>query len=120
MSALKTVRKFACSILVLVALLLTCAVFCPSPLGAEEAADRKVKYRVEPQYPEIARKIGLSGVVKIEVVIAPDGSVKDTKVIGGHPILVNAAVGAVKKWKFESASGQSIKSLEFRFQPDQP
>jgi hypothetical protein len=45
--------------------------------------------------------------------------VKDTKVIGGHPILVNAAVDAVKRWKFESASAESINTLEFKFQPEQ-
>jgi len=79
--------------------------------------DRKVKNKVPPTYPEIARKIGLSGTVKLEVVVAPNGNVKDTKVIGGHPILVSAAVDAVKKWKFETASGESTGTVEFRFDP---
>jgi TonB family protein len=91
---------------------------CVRPANAEEPSDRKVKYRVEPQYPEIARKLGISGLVRIDLVVAANGNVKETKVIGGHPILVNAAVDAVKKWKFESASSESIKAVEFKFQPN--
>jgi protein TonB len=72
---------------------------------------------VAPEYPEIARKMGLTGSVKLELVIAPNGTVKDTKVIGGHPILVNAAVDAVKKWRFESASADTTKTVEFKFEP---
>ena len=83
----------------------------------QEGFDRKVKTKVSPNYPEIARKLGLSGTVKLEVVVMPNGNVKDTKVIGGHPILVSAAVDAVKKWKFETASGESTGTVEFRFDP---
>jgi TonB family protein len=78
--------------------------------------DRKVKVKAEPRYPDIAKKMGLSGSVKLQVVVAPNGSVKETKVIGGHPILVNAALDAVKKWKFESARSESTTELEFKFQ----
>ena len=85
--------------------------------GQDGGFDRKVKTKVPPSYPEIARKMGLSGTVKLEVVVMPNGNVKDTKVIGGHPILVSAAVDAVKKWKFEAASGESTGTVEFRFDP---
>jgi len=43
--------------------------------------------------------------------------VKETKVIGGNPILVNAAVDAVKKWRFETASDDSVGVVEFKFDP---
>jgi protein TonB len=68
-------------------------------------------------YPEIARKLNLSGVVKLEITVAPNGNVKDTKVIGGNPILVNAAVDAVKKWKYEPATEESVGIVEFKFDP---
>jgi TonB family protein len=68
-------------------------------------------------YPELARKMNLSGVVKLEVVVAPSGVVKETKVIGGNPILVNAAMDAVKKWRFEAASEESTGIIEFKFDP---
>jgi TonB family protein len=117
-SSLKRFRTFIHSVLILAVLSGASAIICARPANAEEASERKVKYRVEPQYPDIARKLGLSGVVRIDVVIAANGNVKETKVIGGHPILVNAAVDAVKKWKFESANGESINSLEFKFRPN--
>ena len=84
---------------------------------AQENFERKVKSKVPPAYPEIARKMGLAGTVRLQVVVAPNGAVKETKVIGGHPILVTAAVDAVKKWKFETASGESTGTVEFRFDP---
>lgn len=84
---------------------------------AQEHLDRKVKSRVYPTYPEIARKMSLTGVVKLEVVVGPNGNVKETKVIGGHPILVTAAQDAVKKWRFDSGNGDTTETLEFKFDP---
>lgn len=88
------------------------------PVRAQDSIDRKVKSKIQPTYPEIARKLGLTGTVRLEIVIAPNGSVKETKVIGGHPILVTAAEDAVKKWKFEPASGETTGTLEFKFEPE--
>jgi TonB family protein len=79
--------------------------------------ERKIKSKVAPAYPDLARRMGLTGNVKLQLVVAPNGQVKETKVIGGHPILVNAAVDAVKKWKFETASEESTGTVEFRFEP---
>lgn len=118
MSALKSLKGVISSVLIAATLIAAFGVFCVRAVDAQDSGDRKVKYRVDPQYPEIAKKLGLSGVVRLEVLVAPNGSVKETKVIGGHPILVNAAVDAVKRWKFESASVESTKPLEFRFQPN--
>ena len=69
-------------------------------------------------YPELAKRMSISGVVKVEVVVAPNGSVKSTKVVGGHPLLVNAAVDAVKKWRFETASEETTGVVEFKFDPN--
>lgn len=89
----------------------------PVPYVHAQESDRKVKSKVNPEYPEIARKMGLTGTVKLQLLVAPSGIVKDTKVIGGHPILVNAAVDAVKKWRFESAAEETTKTVEFKFEP---
>jgi TonB family protein len=78
---------------------------------------RKVKTKVSPAYPELARRMSIAGVVKVQVVVAPNGSVKTTKVVGGHPLLVNAAVDAIKKWKFEPAAEESTGVVEFKFDP---
>ena len=84
---------------------------------AEDRPERRVRSRVSPEYPAIARKMGLSGVVRVQVVVSPNGNVKETKVIGGHPILVTAAVDAVKKWKFDPASAETTGILEIKFDP---
>jgi len=89
----------------------------PAGLAQDSGADRKVKSKVEPVYPEIARKMGITGNVRLQLVVSPNGVVKETKVIGGHPILVNAAVDAVKKWRFETASAETTETKEFRFDP---
>ena len=79
---------------------------------------RKVKSKVAPIFPDLARRMRLSGAVKVEIVIAPNGSVKNTKVIGGHPLLVDPAVDAVKKWRFEPASEETTETIEFKFSAD--
>jgi TonB family protein len=80
---------------------------------------RKVKSKVAPVYPELARRMSVVGKVKLEVVITPDGRVKSTRVIGGHPILVQACQDAVKDWKFVAAPEESTQIVEFDFH-DQP
>jgi TonB family protein len=85
--------------------------------AAQEELSRKVKVRVPPVYPEMARRMNITGAVKVSVVVSPAGTVKSTKVIGGHPILVSAAVDAVKKWRFEVASSESTGVVEIKFAP---
>lgn len=85
---------------------------------AQDHVERKIRIRVAPVYPAIARKMKLNGTVRVQVVVSTNGSVKETKVIGGHPILVTAAVDAVKKWKFEPASAESTGILEIKFDPN--
>ena len=84
---------------------------------AQEEIARKVKTKVPPTYPELARRMSISGVVKVQVVVAPNGSVKNAKIVGGHPLLANAAVDAVKRWRFEPASEETTGVVEFKFDP---
>jgi outer membrane biosynthesis protein TonB len=58
---------------------------------------RRAKSKVQPNYPELARKMNIVGTVKVEVVVSPSGTVKDARVIGGHPVLASAALDAAKK-----------------------
>jgi TonB family protein len=78
---------------------------------------RKAKTKVAPVYPDVARRMSVTGTVKLAVVVAPNGTVKSAKVIGGHPVLVNAAVDAMKRWRFETAPTESSGVVEFTFQP---
>lgn len=79
---------------------------------------RKLKSKVSPVYPDIARRMNIGGVVRLLVVVSPNGSVKSTKVLGGHPVLVNAAEDAVKKWKFEPAAEENSGVVEITFKPE--
>jgi TonB family protein len=87
--------------------------------GQEMQGDigRRAKTKVQPVYPELARKMNIAGTVKVEVVVAPNGTIKDAKVVGGHPVLANAALDAVRKWRFEPASVESSGVVDFRFEP---
>jgi len=84
---------------------------------AHEELTRKTKTKVAPVYPDVARRMSITGTVKVLVVVAPNGNLKSTKVVGGHPLLVNAAMDAIKKWKFEPAPEESTGIVEFKFQP---
>jgi len=61
--------------------------------------------------------MSLTGTAKIEVVVSPNGTVKDARVVGGHPVLANAALDAVKKWRFEPAPAESTGVIDFKFEP---
>ena len=83
--------------------------------SSTDEGKRKVKTRVSPSYPELAKRMSVSGKVKIEVIIAPDGHVKSTRAIGGHPLLVQTCTDAVKEWKFFPAPEESTQVVEFDF-----
>ena len=55
--------------------------------------------------------------MKVEIVIGADGKVKETNVIGGHPILVDATLSALKEWKYEPAKAETTATLNFEFRP---
>jgi TonB family protein len=59
------------------------------------------------------------GVVKVEITVAPNGTIKNAKLIGGHPVLANAALDAVRKWRYEAGPEESAGIVEFRFDPHQ-
>jgi TonB family protein len=80
-----------------------------------EEGKRKVKTRVTPIYPELAKRMNVAGKVKIEVIITPEGKVKSTRALGGHPLLVQAALDAIKEWKFASAPEETTQVVEFEF-----
>jgi len=79
------------------------------------ADTRKPVANPEPEYPEIARRMKITGVVKMEIVIAEDGSIKSMKVLGGHPVLVEAVQKALKSWKYAPAGSETTMQLDFKF-----
>ena len=62
--------------------------------------ESKLIRRVEPVYPELAKRARVQGGVVLVVTVDEEGSVAEIKVISGHPLLYEAAVTAVRQWKY--------------------
>ena len=87
---------------------------CPAQ---DSSGTRKLLGHTAPPYPELARHLRITGVVKIDVVVGPDGSVKSADPRGGHPLLVQAATTAVRGWRWEPASRESHELVQVKFFP---
>ena len=98
-------------------LLMACFLLTPTSSAQESASKRRVVTKSTATYPTLARHMGLSGVVRIDAVVAPDGSVKALDVKGGHPVLVQAASNTIRQWKWEPAPHESHELVEIRFSP---
>ena len=90
--------------------------FGPAATAQSPQSVRKILRKLQPEYPEIARKMNLGGTVKVVAVVAADGDVKAVEPKGGSPILLKAAEDAVAKWKFASG-GESREVIEVHFAP---
>lgn len=97
---------------VAIPVLLLGLLFCVARSGAQE--NRKLLKRVEPVYPELARRMNMTGTVRVEIDIAADGSISNIKTLGGNPVLAAAVEDAVKQWKY-AAGPVETKKLEFKF-----
>lgn len=78
-------------------------------------AKRTAKHLVTPTVPDLARKLNLTGTVRVEVTIARDGTVKRSRVVGGHPVLAMAAESAADKSTFEPGPAETTEIIEFKF-----
>jgi TonB family protein len=76
---------------------------------------RSIAFRVAPEYPRLATSLKLAGAVQLQAVVRPDGTVKQVKVIGGHPVLAEAATAAVMKWRFEAGTKETTESVKISF-----
>ena len=85
--------------------------------GEQSTGAREVIRQVIPQYPFMARQMSLSGTVRLEAVVRVDGEVKTILVEGGHPILVQSALHAVRAWKWQKSDHETTELLEFSFKP---
>jgi TonB family protein len=83
----------------------------------QDARERKVITRVEPEYPETLKRLYIGGVVRVEVVIAPTGVVKSTKLLGGSPILGQSTMKAIRQWKYAPAASSETLTVKVEFDP---
>lgn len=61
----------------------------------------RILNRTNPVYPPLARQTRISGTVRLHAIIAKDGTVQQLEVLSGHPLLVQAALDAVRQWRYQ-------------------
>jgi TonB family protein len=79
---------------------------------------RKLIARVEPVYPVVLRSNHIGGTVRLEVTIALNGTVADVELLGGNPILGEAAMVAVKQWVYAPGRSRTITEVSVPFDAD--
>jgi TonB family protein len=100
-----------------------CAVFllsCIALLGWSYGSDqesRKARINVPPEYPELARRLNLKGIARVEIKVSASGDVTDVKEVGGNPVLLEALKRAVKKWKYEPSERENTIEVKYEFVP---
>jgi TonB family protein len=77
--------------------------------------DRKLIFRVNPGYPETLKQLKIGGTVRLRVSISAKGNVDDVQLLGGNPILGEAASLAVSKWIYASARSRTITQVSISF-----
>src|SRR5258708_11088304 len=81
---------------------------------AQQTSDvRKVKTKVVPEYPDLARKLKIKGIARVQLTITAQGAVSEVKELGGNPVLLQSLVQAVKQWKYEPAKSESVVELKY-------
>ncbi len=84
-------------------------------LPAHGADERAVKSRVAPVYPELAKRMRITGEVRLEVTVSPEGKVTNVKAISGNSMLSMAAQSAVHRWQFEPGPAISVVEVALNF-----
>lgn len=74
-----------------------------------------MRAKVQPEYPDVARRSHLEGMVRLELQVAPNGTVRKATVLGGNPMLAEAALRAVQKWRYEPAPTETTELVELHF-----
>ena len=69
-------------------------------IGGNVQAAKIIK-RVQPVYPPLARQTRIQGTVRLHVIIAKDGTIKQLEITSGHPLLQQASLDAVKQWRYQ-------------------
>ena len=98
-------------------LILALALATASAQDENGSAPRKLVRSPKPPYPALARTMNLSGTVRLEALVEPNGSVKSVEIKGGNPLLAQSAQFAVRDWKWEKAEHATTQLLEVRFAP---
>ena len=80
---------------------------------SQSEAVKAAKEKVQPDYPAMAKQLHLEGSVQVTAHIGENGAVEEVKPITGNAVLANAAMAALRKWKFTpfTADGKPTKAV---------
>jgi protein TonB len=109
-------RKVAVSVAVAIFLLMPLQTQVQAQSNSAPASGRAVISRVAPAYPELAKKMHIHGTVRVEAGVRPNGTVKSTRILGGNPVLIEAASDAVKLWKFAPGPAETSEVVQLSFE----
>jgi TonB family protein len=76
---------------------------------------RKLLKRIEPEYPETLERLNIGGTVRLKVTISARGKVESVALIGGNPILGDAAAAAVRQWIYSPSNGSTDIEVTLSF-----
>jgi TonB family protein len=90
-------------------------IWCFSSALQAQQESRKLKSGDPPEYPELARRLHIEGTAKVLITVSADGKVEKVKELGGNPVLLDALIRAVKKWRYEPAESEAVIEVKFNF-----
>ena len=107
MTKLYHCRKFCCLL----------AMLSYTSAGYAQDAHHKILKKVPVQYPQVLKDKGIQGDVRLKVFVKADGSVKNTELLGGNPILAESAQKSVGQWKFSPGNSETTVEVVVHFDP---
>lgn len=84
-------------------------------LNAGNSAQRRLLKRIDPEYPQTLKRLGIGGTVRLEVTISTKGDVENIQLLGGNPILAESAISAVKQWVYSASHSRTTAEVDIPF-----
>ena len=83
------------------------------PIRVGSISEANLIHRVQPVYPALAKSARIQGTVEFTAIISKEGNIEHLQLVRGHPMLVNAAQGAVLQWKYRPTllNGQPVEVI---------
>jgi TonB family protein len=88
-----------------------------APSNSQVGGLRRLQHSAPPAYPELAERMKLTGAAQVQALVKPDGTVREVKIVGGHPLLADALAHAVMQWKYQPAPKETVEVVKFSFGP---
>jgi TonB family protein len=85
--------------------------------NAQVEGTRRLEHSVPPEYPDIAKRMNLSGIAQVRALVKPDGTVREVKILGGHPLLADALARAVMQWRYQAGPKETVEIVKAGFGP---